>query len=597
MCRISGIVTAETSSDRHCAAVKAMCDTMKHGGPDDSGVFVSPDKKVILGNRRLALLDLSDKGHQPMQYGPHLSLTYNGELYNFPELKTELITHGHQFKSHTDTEVILAAYQQWGVQAFERFRGMFAFALYDEKNQCVFLVRDPSGIKPLYYSLAFNSLVFSSEMRAFSASGFPYTNNPQWPVFLMAYGHIPEPITTLTEVRMLPKGCFLRFDCSSYKSDVYSFSHYSFSAQGLKKEEAPQELRKLIAHSVGTHLLADAPVGVFLSGGVDSGILFALAQREKDRDVRAISLIFDEGAYSEKKYQDVLLQQYGRDGEQIMLGFKEFDESLPVILDDMDMPSCDGMNTWFISKHAQIAGCKAALSGIGADELFGGYPSFSRMEMVRRLHQWPGVVRKNITYSLPVKYRRLRYLSLPGITGEYLALRGHFLPDQISKMLGIGESQVWTILEEHQEEPGPGRLRAGNRAGWMEMNMYMKNQLLRDADSMGMKHGVEIRVPFLDASVIRYCLSLHPSDKYSDSSGKKLLSDACHDLIPESIRNRSKMGFSLPYTPWLKKSRFVRDMTAHAGPRFSKAYTDFQEGHIGWSGFYSLLLLRHRLHV
>ena len=241
------------------------------------------------------------------------------------------------------------------------------------------------------------------------------------------------------------------------------------------------------------------------------------------------------------------------------------------------MPSCDGLNTWFISKYARSSGLKAALSGIGADELFGGYPSFSRMRWIHYLHQWPRFIRKKSPFPVGSKFRRLQYLALPGITGEYLTLRGHFLPDQISRILNMEESQVWDILERYSQEPGPSSLNSPARAGWMEMNLYLKNQLLRDADAMGMKHGVEIRVPFLDSSLVQFCLSLHPSVRYSKNCSKKLLSDACNDLVPDTIRNRPKMGFSLPYSPWLKKSSFIRGMVEDSGSRFAKVYADFQK--------------------
>lgn len=595
MCRISGMVTSEFPSVVGEGMVRAMCDLQKHGGPDDSGIFISEDERVILGNRRLALLDLSAAGHQPMGYRDELFITYNGELFNFPALKADLVSRGHLFKSNSDTEVILAAYDEWGTGAFPMFRGMFAFALYDKRINKFFLVRDPSGIKPLYYSVAFNSLVFASEVKAFSSVRLPYSEDSRWKIMLMAYGHIPEPLTTIREVAMLPKGTYLCYDTIAQRGDLYSYSHFSFSHKGRKdRESVVSGIRERLSASVERHLIADAPVGVFLSGGLDSSILFAIAASTGKKDLSCLSVVFDEEGFSEKKYQDEILDKYGAKRNQYLLGSEEFESSLPAILSDMDMPSCDGFNTWFISRYARQSGLKAVLSGLGADELFGGYPSFARMAKTEVLHNLPSTFLKSAGRAVGGKYARLAFLSLRGLKGYYLFLRGHFTPAGIARYLDASEKEVWNTLIEQSFPENAGGLSGGNLAGWIEMNMYMQNQLLRDADVMSMKHGVELRVPFLDEELVRFSLDIDQTLKFGGHTPKSLLIDSFRDAIPANIWKRPKMGFSLPYKKWLKSSGYAAGIMSGSGKKAQRALTCFRDEQISWSQYLSLLLInRH----
>ncbi|WP_202552358.1 asparagine synthase (glutamine-hydrolyzing) [Ginsengibacter hankyongi] len=593
MCRIAGIANKSLSLPSLEAMVTQMCNLQQHGGPDDAGVYSCPESNLVLGHRRLALLDLSPAGHQPMVYGDRYIISFNGEIYNFPELKKELMQAGMIFHTQCDTEVILAAFARWNTQGFARLKGMFAFALYDTIEKDLYLVRDPSGIKPLYYSVSDTSIEFASEMRAFAASGNK-SENQHWPVFQLAYGHVPEPVTTLLGVKPLHKGCFYKYNLSTGVSSYQSFTHYSYSNSITDVSAARLAIKNALHNAVGRHLLSDAPIGVFLSGGIDSGIITTLASGFQHRHLKTLSLYFKEEQFSEKKYQDSIIDQIHCKHYQHLLTETEFNACFPAILQDMDMPSCDGINTWFISKYAKQQGLKAVLSGIGGDELFGGYPSFNRISIAGRLQRIPSRVLLQAKQNADKRMNRLTYLSLEGIKGKYLFLRGQYIPRQIARQLGATEKQVWSILEEHPALPSLSRLLPKNQASWMELNMYMQNQLLRDADVMSMAHGVEIRVPFLDEEVIKTALSVTPAVKYSGRIPKQLLIDAFKNKLPEVVWNRQKMGFSLPFTQWLHKSAFVKDTMESGNAAARNNYKDFKEGKLHWIHLMSLIILQTR---
>ena len=592
MCRIAGIYNSTQPLSQTEQLVKEMCELQKHGGPDDEGMYTCTETGLVLGHRRLSLIDLSSAGHQPMHYANRYTISFNGEIYNYLELKKELESLGSEFKTQTDTEVILAAFAKWGTHSFAKLKGMFAFALYDAQLRICYLVRDAAGIKPLYYAATENGLSFASEVRALKNS-HP-EENKNWPVYQLAYGHIPEPVTTLSAVRPLPKGCFYTYHISSGKGNLQSFAHYSYSATITDRVAALQAVRDSLGEAVERHLIADAPLAVFLSGGIDSSIIAALAAAYKKENLHTLSLYFEEKHFSEKEYQDILIKTISCKPLQHLLTEAEFQEAFPGILQAMDMPSCDGVNTWFISKHAADNNIKAVLSGIGGDELFGGYPSFKRMALAQLLQSSPDNLLGLTKNSKEPKFKRLAYLKLAGIKGLYLFLRGQFTPIEIARQLGSTEKEVWQILEDLPVYSPLHGLEAKNTAGWMELHLYMQNQLLRDADVMSMAHGVEIRVPFLDDAFLKKSLQIEAATKYSGAFQKQMLIDAFRKELPEPIWNRKKMGFAFPFTDWLSNSSYVKENMQTANAATKKNYADFLMGDMHWSQLMSLILLKNR---
>jgi asparagine synthase (glutamine-hydrolysing) len=593
MCRISGILNPNLPLKSLEGAVQQMCAAQKHGGPDDEGLWHDERAGLVLGHRRLSLLDLSAAGHQPMIYKDRYVISYNGEVYNFQVLKKELQQLGHHFITQTDTEVILAAYEQWGTQSFAKLEGMFAFALWDKEEKKILLVRDPSGIKPLYYFFKDGTLAFASETRAFRFVPGAAEANPEWPVYMLAYGHLPEPVTTLKDVKPLPKGFFISYDAERKELSMQNFSFYSFNEWATDLQSPEKKLAALLRDSVNSHLIADAPVGVFLSGGIDSGILFLLAAELKKQGLNSLSLYFKEGKYSEKKYQDLLLEKVQCQRHQYLLDKDQFEKALPRVLSDMDQPSSDGINTWFISQYAKQQGLKAVLSGIGADELLGGYPSFKRIAMATELQNLPGIFHGS-WWKRSRKYSRVTYLRMPGLTGLYLFLRGQHTPGEIARQLDADETQVWDILQQTPVMPAAEQLHKGNLASYIETNLYMQNQLLRDADAMSMAHGIEIRVPFLDHHFRQYCMGISPKKKYGGAIPKSLLIDAFKTELPGPVWNRPKMGFAFPFTEWFGSSDYVKEIVAAGGAKAGNNYNEFLSGKKHWSQWLSLQLAQNR---
>lgn len=595
MCRIAGIIDRSLAIVSIEALVKGMCDVQKAGGPDDEGIWCNKEGHIVLGHRRLSIIDLTMAGHQPMPYANgRYWISYNGELYNYLELKQELVKSGCVFTTSSDTEVILAAFATWGTAAFQRFNGMFGFALWDVQKRCLYLVRDASGIKPLYYAISKQGLAFASELRAFAHIPWLQQKNPHWPVYMMAYGHLPEPITTLRDVHPLEKGTWLEYNATTGAITRESFNRYSYIEKIGDRKEAIHLLKESMAKAVSRHLLSDAPIGVFLSGGLDSSIVALLAANGPGVQLNTISLYFEQDQFSEKKYQDILLEHINCNHYQHLLREEEFHQHFPSIIDTMDLPGSDGINTWFISKIARESGLKAVLSGIGGDELYGGYPSFSRMKAAMMFGQLPKALLRSGRYSASKKLRRLVYLSIDGPIGKYLFLRGQFTPAEIAANLGADETEVWNILSSLPHLPDTNHMTPKNQASWMETNMYMQNQLLRDCDVMSMAHGLEIRVPFLDANFIRLSLQISSSVKYRGPLRKQLLIDSFKDILPEPIWNRPKMGFAFPFKEWLSRNEYASDIM---GNDTKGNYSKFIAGEMHWSQYLTSMLIANQQHA
>ena len=588
MCRIAGQVSLNTSAEEKRRLISQMCAFMQHGGPDGKGQFLGDKNSICFGHQRLTLIDLSADANQPMTDATdNYTITFNGEIYNYQELKVELQSLGYPFKTQSDTEVILAAYQVWGMQAFHRFNGMFAFALFDRILNKVFLVRDQSGMKPLYYQVKNKELLFASEIRAFRAIGINQ-NHPDWKIWLLAFGFIPEPMTILNGVLMLPKGSFLEWNVAAESYQILTYIQFKVAPLITDLEEAKQLIRQKFQEAVNRHLIADAPIGVFLSGGIDSSIVALEAEKVKGTDLHTLSLTFDDADFDESKFQQIMVKKLSSNHASKQITEQAFREQADEILQAMDQPSADGINTWLVAKLAKEQGLKAVLSGLGGDELFGGYPSFKRTRLLKKLGQLlPKPALKLFQYLPKGSYQKLAYLSLRSQLGYYLALRGYFAPKQIAAILNIPVKEVWDKLDRF-EFPDFDQENPDLFASYLEQNIYMKNQWLRDADAMSMQHGIEIRMPFLDREFLIAVNRIHPSLRFDKKLSKGLLIKSYQDLLPEEIWNRKKMGFSFPLQKWLKRSDLAEKLRLDANPSVASFTYGFLEGKVHWSKIIAL---------
>lgn len=592
MCRISGIISKHLNSAEIREKVNIMSHALKHGGPDDEGIFYDDKANLAFGHRRLSIIDLSKNGHQPMaDIQKRVWITFNGEIYNYLDIKNQLLPFGAKFYSDTDTEVIIQAYLQWGMAAFSKLRGMFAFALYDTEKGLTYLVRDSSGIKPLYYHIEKGQLSFASEVRALKKAGLAVENDDTWPVRFLAYGHIPEPYTTLKNVYSLPKGEFLCWHHDKCTYEIHSY-HVNVNTPSITDlEEAKEAIQTALTFAVNRQLIADAPIGVFLSGGIDSSLITLLANEQKKAQLKTISIFFDEKAYDERMYQKLVLKAIEGEKFAHLVKQQDFEEFLPQIMADMDMPTTDGINTWFISKYAHQDGLKAVLSGVGADELFGGYPSFNRIKYLKSLRKLPTSLFTAANYFTSDRYKKISFLTYNHPLADYLLLRGHYAPDDIAQILDIDLKQVENILFNNKQLPYISNYDEKD-AAWFETNLYMQNQLLRDTDVMGMSHGLEVRVPFLDEDFKRLAENIAPAIRFDSNQPKKLLIDSFTDILPREVWDRSKMGFTFPLQQWMRGHNEINDENLYHGKKARSIVKEFQKNTMHWSKVFALYQIR-----
>jgi asparagine synthase (glutamine-hydrolysing) len=565
-----------------------MCKALKHGGPDDEGIYIDEKAGLAFGHRRLSIIDLSSNGHQPMaDIQQKAWITFNGEIYNYRELKEELLKTGAKFHSNTDTEVILLAYLYWGTPAFSKFRGMFAFALYDASKAITYLVRDTAGVKPLYYHIKNGDLSFASEIKAFKIAGITNDTDQTWPVRFLAFGHIPEPYTTLKNVRSLAKGHYLSWDHRHSTYEINSYQNTAGEPFITDASLAREYLYSSLKAAVNRQLISDAPIGVFLSGGIDSSLISILANQQKEQRLKTISVYFNEKDYDERAYQNIVLNQVGGEKFTHLVQQKDFEEFFPHIIADMDMPTADGINTWFISKYAHDDGLKAVLSGVGADELFGGYPSFNRIKYLQYLRKIPAPIFKAANYFKADKYRKISFLSHNHPLADYLLLRGFFIPSDIAKILDTDVKEVEEILFNGDIIPDLGPYNE-THAAWFETNLYMQNQLLRDTDVMSMSHGLEVRVPFLDEDFQRLTERISPEIRFNKNQPKKILIDSFKDILPFETWNRTKMGFTFPLQEWMSRHAELCNESLYRGKVAQNAVKKFKQGQMHWSKAFAL---------
>ena len=624
MCGINGIYGL---SDEQLAKQKihAMNNCMKHRGPDDEGMLVKPP--IALGHRRLSIIDLSSAGHQPMSsYNERYQIVYNGELYNYKELKFELQRvvaktgqEAYFFQTHTDTEVILAAYARWGNECVHRFNGMFAFAIWDNKLQELFIARDRMGIKPLYYLYTNGIFGFASEIRTLMAAKLVTSAvDEQSLIDYLRYQTVHAPRTIIKGVRMLLPGHSITVTKDSVKIRKYWQLNEPLVKPVIKQsyKEVCQDIHQLLTKSVERRLIADVPFGAFLSGGIDSSAIVALMNQVSSEQVKTFSVTFDESKFSESKYAALVAKKYNTDHHEIKLSPVDFLNQLPDALASMDHPSGDGPNTFIVSKATKAAGIKMALSGLGGDELFGGYQVFKRSAELNK---------NNLVKYAPRFLRALGGNILtkikPGIASEkiaaylkkeqldfesfYVLSRQVLLDSQIAELVDFNVEVKNKVSELLTENHLPLENKNVSTVSTAEIVTYMQNVLLRDADQMSMAHALEVRVPFLDYTLVEYVLNL-PDTFKNVITPKKLLIDAMGDLLPPEIVNRPKMGFVLPWEHWIKNElrAFCEQKLMQLGKRkgfkeegILKLWKSFlnNNSRVSWSRIWILVVLENWL--
>jgi asparagine synthase (glutamine-hydrolysing) len=548
-------------------------ETMRSRGPDAEGLWISDDQRVGLAHRRLSIIDLSPAGAQPMHHGA-LSIIFNGEIYNYQELRDDLAARGHTFVSHSDTEVMLQLFEEEGEAMLPRLRGMFAIAIWDASKRRLFLARDPYGIKPLYYADEGATVRFASQVKALIAGGrVDRKFDPAGAAGFFMRGTVPEPFTMYRAIRALPAGSFAYVDGGGAREAIQYFSiAETLAGGGAGATLSADEIHDAVLESVRYHMVADVPVGAFLSAGIDSTAVVALARESGASDLQTMTLRFEEYRgrdNDEAPLAHIVAEQYGVRHAIRDLTREEFHRELPRIFAAMDQPTVDGLNSYFISMAARDFGLKVALSGTGGDELFGGYTSFRDiprwMPITSVLTHVPGLgggvervnraLAKRSRHVSPKMGEILRYGS--SYAGAYLVKRGRFLASELPEVLGeeVAREGLQRLdllnLIEKTITPDPGTPFA--RVAALESSLYLRNQLLRDMDWASMAHSLEVRVPLVDAHLLR---KLAPMIVRLRGRRKELLAQTARPPLPEPVRKRRKTGFTLPIKEWLRDGEF-----------------------------------------
>ena len=623
MCGIIGIVT---NKSRHeiTAAITQATRALGHRGPDDEGIEIMTDERdgltVAFGHRRLSILDLSSAGHQPMRDEVTGNwITYNGEVFNFRDIRRGLASQA-TFHSESDTEVLLKGYGLRGLDAIKQWRGMFALGIWEAVRQRLILMRDRLGIKPLYYYHDGQTFIFASEIRALLETNLvPRCLSRAAVESYLTYGSVQQPLTMIENVYALMPGHTLTLENGRISSTPYWTLPTEPTSSKITDERAlVQEIRQLLEEAVQLRLVSDVPVGVFLSGGIDSSALVSLMHRASARPIKTFSVYFNEQEFSEQAYAALIAQRFDTEHYPVLVTENEVLAKLPQMLRAMDQPSVDGLNSYVVSEAASNAGLKVALSGLGGDEVFAGYSYFRTITQSER--------RRAQVQKLPMSIRRAAAATIGAVAS------GH----RINKLQGLLRSND---LDEHSvllhrqlfTEQQRGSLLASNgfdpvlrnrdqeqlhswtsfqaanceatdpinQASALELGGYLSNTLLRDTDTMSMAHGLEVRVPLIDHLVVERLLAIPGPVKVRDRQPKWLLVDAVSDL-PGEIVNRPKRGFEFPFKHWLlgalrKQVEGTLHLSSLANVLQPKAvetlWQDFVAGRVTWSRVWSLYVL------
>lgn len=575
MCGIAGFTTLRNKVASPGAVVRRMADSIRARGPDGDGYFVDGD--VALGHRRLSIIDVAG-GAQPVATADgRFQFIYNGELYNYVELRADLEARGVKFTTHSDTEVLLYALAEFGTEGLQRCSGMFAFALWDRQEKSLLLARDRLGIKPLYYAVADGDIVFGSEMKVLLQH--PAVKKKIAPLSVskfLTYGYVPAPHTIFEDVHKLEAGEWLKFSAAGVKREKYwdiPLADNPLSDSNV--DEQAEELREILGDSVRTHLRSDVPVGVFLSGGIDSSAMVALAARQVSQKLHTFSIGFEEASYDESDYAKQVARMYGTEHHHEILSSSRAVAMLPEVMKILDEPFADAsiLPTYLLSQFTAKS-VKCCIGGDGGDELFAGYPSFQAHKVTEKLSFLPTSWRDGLNRwarKLPVSHG---YASLEFLLGQFF--KGAGISPEIRFFLWMGpfgNEQKRAVLSQNiqqsllRQNPYEDILNHVKQSGlvsdferilYLCTKLYLGEGVLQKVDRASMANSLEVRVPFLDHGVVEFAARMPSVYKLHGLTTKFILKRAMKGLLPDNIINRRKAGFMIPLATWIKND--LRDM-------------------------------------
>jgi len=559
MCGIVGILGKDLASSEK--AMQQMLQMQKHRGPDAQGLW--QDAHCTLGHNRLAIIDLQDAANQPMHsINGRFTIVFNGEIYNYRDIKKELSKTLVHWKTDSDTEVLLEAYAKWGPDCLKKLNGMFGFAIWDNKDNSLFLARDRMGIKPVYYSQKNETFLFASELRVILKSGLVSKDiNSNSVADFIRYSWVQAPDTIMQDVHLLEQGTYAVFKNGVLtKTQWWDINAYKYTAieKGESIEHIRTNVKELFYKAVDARLVSDLPIGAFLSGGIDSSAVVAAMAEQSTSKVNTFSIGFKEKEYDESDYARAISKKFNTEHHSLICSAESTKNEIPEILNSFDTPSADGVNSYIISSLVKQSGITVALSGLGGDELFCGYPVFKQLPKLANYESYwklPHILRKQASAVLalpqnPKLSKLSEMLQTESFSNAtiYPFFRQIYSKEMAKKVLNANSAES-RIKDSFKKVCGEYTL------GWIshaEITGYTQNVLLKDADMCSMTHALEIRVPFFDHNLVEYVLQL--SDKAKQPlSPKKLFIDALSNELPDEVVNRKKMGFAFPWDVWLRK--------------------------------------------
>ena len=561
MCGIAGLI-GPFESDKLNTVIKAMTEKMVHRGPDAEGYYIKPG--VAFGHRRLAIIDLSTNANQPFSDpSGRYTLVFNGEIYNYLEIRSQIPE--YNFKSNSDTEVILAAFIKWGAKSLDLLNGMFAFAIWDDKNRELFVCRDRLGIKPLYYYFQDNIFIFSSEIRSLLSAGIikKRIDDDSLTDYLMNQA-VTAPYTLFKDIYQLMPGKYGVLKNNNFEIETY----WKLDSKGDftdidNPEVAKKETLRLLSEAVERRMISDVELGAFLSGGVDSTAVVALMSLVSEKPVNTFSVVFDESDFDESYFSKLVAKKFGTKHHPITLHANDFLSELPCALNSMDSLSADGFNTFIVSKAVRKAGFTVALSGVGGDELFAGYSHFKLFYNLKNnfwINSSPRLL-KELTGSIANLLLRGskidRFVAMTrtennDIENLYPLLKQVYSAKAVAQLMKVQNgfsNRIETMLTERNTEIK--KFPVLSQCSIADLLGYTQNVLIKDMDQMGMANSLEIREPFFDYNLVEYVLHIPDKIKYQ-TSPKELLVQSLAQLMPTEISQRKKMGFTLPWDHWLR---------------------------------------------
>ena len=562
MCGINGIIDLNKCINLE-QSIASMNNSLAHRGPDAKGVYVN--NNVALGHRRLSIIDLSKAANQPLvSIDENYVIVYNGELYNYKALKKQLTN--YNFKTQTDTEVVLASFITWGENCLQKFDGMFSFAVYNKNDNSFFVARDRLGIKPLYILQTENIIIFSSELKPIIKLGLVNNKITDSAIIdYLRYHTVHAPNSLIEQIKVLDPGSFVKIKNGVISKEIYwnLKETIDYSSKNQKLKDIQTTINSLLCNAVEKRMQADVSFGAFLSGGIDSSIIVGLMSKISQQKIKTFSIGFKEKKYDESSYAKQISDLFKTEHHELKLSSQDLLDQLPDALAAMDFPTGDGINSYIVSKLTQNNGVKMALSGLGGDELFGGYPQYKyglKFKSFQFLLKSPLILRsltsKLLTGGNPISKSRKKIkqiLTSSKVTQEgfYSIFRQTMVDDDILKVTKLSELPENTVFNKYKSYSLNYKNHWISNISMGDLSTYLENTLLRDTDQMSMANSLEVRVPFMDHRLVQYVLGIedkHKSLKYP----KKLLIDSFPNLLPESITKRKKMGFAFPWEFWLK---------------------------------------------